>query len=169
VVHLDASKAAVQTARENARLSGLENLPVRYIVDDCLTFFRRETLRNKNNYDGIILDPPAFGRGGGKKIWKLDRDMPILMAMLPDLLSKDPAFVLFTCHDLEWPVERMMELLRETVGSLGLGLTGKFEMGPMVLRVTSDSDSKLDAQKNELPLGHFVRWSKGHSSTSSKQ
>lgn len=154
VVHLDASKTSVRMARRNALLSGLDHCPVRWLVDDCMTFVKRESVRNRGGYRGLILDPPAFGKGGGKKTWKIDRDLPQLMQYVPKLLSQEAEFVLLTCHDLSWPEGRLGELLDETLSPLGIG--GRFETGPMNLQpspTNSNSNRRLD-------LGSFARWSR---------
>ncbi|MGN0832538.1 MAG: class I SAM-dependent methyltransferase [Kiritimatiellia bacterium] len=97
VCHLDASKGMVEWARGNARLNGLADRPVRWIVDDAHKFMRRE-LRRGRAYDAIILDPPTFGRGAGGETYKIERDLKDTLAMVRDLLSARPAFVLFSSH-----------------------------------------------------------------------
>jgi 23S rRNA (cytosine1962-C5)-methyltransferase len=88
---------------------------VRWITDDCVTFLERE-VRRGNRYDGLIFDPPAFGRGGSGKIWKLENDLPVLVdTLIPQLLSDDPSFVLLSCHDVDWPPSRLAQLLRAAV------------------------------------------------------
>lgn len=144
VTHLDASKASVKRAQENAKLSRLDNRPVRWIVDDATTFISREVKRG-NRYDAIILDPPAFGRGGNGKTWKLSHDLPKMLSCLPRILSDKPLFVLLTCHDPEWPVERLRRLLS------GCGLPG----GEIS---TGDSSIPSNGDGHALPCGVFVRW-----------
>lgn len=94
VTHVDASKGMVQWAKENAAASGLESCPVRFLVDDCLKFVQRETRRG-NRYDGIIMDPPSYGRGPGGEVWKLEEQLgPLIDACIPVLSDKPLFFIL---------------------------------------------------------------------------
>lgn len=97
VCHLDASKGMVEWARENARLNGLGDKPIRWIVDDAHKFMKRE-IRRGHKYDAIILDPPTFGRGAGGEMYKIERDLKETLGLVKDLLSDHPAFVLFSSH-----------------------------------------------------------------------
>ena len=97
VCHLDASKGMVEWARENARLNGLADHPIRWIVDDAHKFMRRE-IRRERKYDAIILDPPTFGRGAGGEMYKIERDLKETLGLVKDLLSDHPSFVLFSSH-----------------------------------------------------------------------
>ena len=97
VCHLDASKGMVQWARENAALNGLEGHPIRWIADDAHKFMERE-LRRGRRYDAIILDPPTFGRGANGEMYKIERDLGRTIALVRELLSDSPAFVLFSSH-----------------------------------------------------------------------
>ena len=97
VCHLDASKGMVEWARENARLNGLSERPIRWIVDDAHKFMKRE-IRRGHRYDAIILDPPTFGRGAGGEMYKIERDLKDTLALVRDLLSEKPHFVLFSSH-----------------------------------------------------------------------
>ncbi len=111
VCHLDGAKSAVSWARKNAELSGLEKNPIRWIVDDVLKFMEREVKRGKK-YDGIILDPPAFGRGA-KRDWKIQRDLPFLLELVGKLLTDKPCFVIFSCHAIEFTAEALAKMLEE--------------------------------------------------------
>ena len=95
--HLDASKGMVEWARENARLNGLADRPIRWIVDDAHKFMRRE-IRRGRTYDAIILDPPTFGRGAGGEMYKIERDLKDTLGLVKELLSPKPLFVLFSSH-----------------------------------------------------------------------
>jgi len=95
--HLDASKGMVEWARDNARLNGLADHPIRWIVDDAHKFMRRE-VRRGHAYDAIILDPPTFGRGAGGEMYKIERDLKDTLGLVKDLLSESPLFVLFSSH-----------------------------------------------------------------------
>ena len=97
VCHLDASKGMVEWARENARLNGLAEHPIRWIVDDAHKFMKRE-IRRGRKYDAIILDPPTFGRGAGGEMYKIERDLKDTLGLVKDLLSDSPSFVLFSSH-----------------------------------------------------------------------
>lgn len=97
VTHVDASRKAVASARENQDLSGLSERPIRWIVEDAMTFVNREARRG-NRYDALLLDPPRFGRGPGGEIWKLDESLPELLAACGKLLSEAPAFVLLNVY-----------------------------------------------------------------------
>lgn len=97
VCHVDASKGMVAWARENAQASGLADKPVRWIVDDCLKFVRREQRRG-NFYDGIIMDPPSYGRGPNGEIWKLEEQLYGLVRECAAILSKRPLFFLLNSY-----------------------------------------------------------------------
>ena len=96
ITHLDGAKSAISWAKRNAELSNMTDHKIRWICDDVLKFMARE-VRRGNSYDGIILDPPAFGRGG-KTDWKIERDLPELMKLTTQLLTNKPLFVILTCH-----------------------------------------------------------------------
>ena len=95
--HLDASRGMVDWARENAALNGLSDRPMRWIVDDAHKFMKRE-IRRGRRYDAIILDPPTFGRGAGGEMYKIERDLKDTLALVKELLSEKPLFVLFSSH-----------------------------------------------------------------------
>jgi len=97
VCHVDASKGMVAWARENAQLSGLEDKPVRWIVDDCEKFVKRE-IRREKRYDGIVMDPPSYGRGSGGEIWKLEDSIYDLVELCSQVLSDDPKFFLLNSY-----------------------------------------------------------------------
>ncbi|MBN2055708.1 class I SAM-dependent methyltransferase [bacterium] len=96
VCHLDAARGVVDWGKENAARVGCASLPIRWIVDDALKFIQREARRN-NRYQAVILDPPSFGRGPKGQVWKLERDLPVLLDGILELLSA-PRFVLISCH-----------------------------------------------------------------------
>lgn len=97
VCHLDASKGMVEWARDNAALNHLEKAPIRWIVDDALKFLRREAKREVF-YDGILLDPPTFGRGSKGEVFKIEYDLIPLLELCRAVLSKKPRFVTLSCH-----------------------------------------------------------------------
>lgn len=88
VTHVDASKGMVQWARENAELSGVSDMPVRWLVDDCIKFVQRE-IRRGNKYDIIIMDPPSYGRGPGGEIWKLEDEVYNFVSLCSEIVSDD--------------------------------------------------------------------------------
>ena len=97
VCHVDASKGMVQCAKENARLSGLSDAPIRYIVDDCKKFIERE-IRRGNKYDGIIMDPPSYGRGPTGEVWKIEDSIDDFVALVSEVLSDKPLFFLLNSY-----------------------------------------------------------------------
>ena len=97
VVHVDASRGMVTWAKENAAASGLADAPIRYLVDDCVKFVERE-IRRGNRYDGIILDPPSYGRGPKGEIWKIEEKVFPLVQLCAKLLSEDPLFFLINSY-----------------------------------------------------------------------
>ena len=97
VTHVDASKGMVTWAKENARSSGLEEAPIRWIVDDCVKFVERE-IRRGNFYDGIIMDPPSYGRGPKGEIWKIEDSIYDFVKLCAQLLSKKPLFFLINSY-----------------------------------------------------------------------
>lgn len=97
VCHVDASKGMVQSAKENAALSGLSDAPIRYIVDDCKKFIERE-IRRGNKYDGIIMDPPSYGRGPTGEVWKIEDSIDDLVKLTCGVLSDNPLFFLLNSY-----------------------------------------------------------------------
>jgi 23S rRNA (cytosine1962-C5)-methyltransferase len=97
LAHVDASRKAISRARENQSLSQLGNSPIRWIVDDAAAFVAREVRRGRT-YDGLILDPPRFGRGPGGELWKLEESLPALLSQGRELLSTSPLFVLLNTY-----------------------------------------------------------------------
>lgn len=97
VCHVDAAKNMVERCRENVALSGLSDRPVRYIVDDCRKFVKREINRGRK-YDAIIMDPPSYGRGAGGEVWKIEQDICDFVDLCSQVLSDDPLFVLINSY-----------------------------------------------------------------------
>jgi 23S rRNA (cytosine1962-C5)-methyltransferase len=109
----------VAAAKENAVLSGLKDAPIRYIVDDCKKFIERE-LRRGNRYDGIIMDPPSYGRGPTGEVWKLEENIDAFVAMTAGLLSDAPLFFLLNSYTTGLSASAMRYLA-------GLHLLSRFE------------------------------------------
>ena len=97
VTHVDASKGMVGWAKENAVSSGLADAPIRWLVDDCVKFVERE-IRRGNHYDGIIMDPPSYGRGPKGEIWKIEDAIHPLVKLCVQLLSDEPLFFLINSY-----------------------------------------------------------------------
>ena len=97
VCHVDASRGMVAAAKENARLSGLADAPIRYIVDDCKKFIERE-IRRGRKYDGIIMDPPSYGRGPTGEVWKIEENIDDFVALTSEVLSDHPLFFLLNSY-----------------------------------------------------------------------
>lgn len=97
VTHVDASKGMVCWAKENAAVSGVGDKPVRWLVDDCMKFIARE-IRRGNKYDGIVMDPPSYGRGPGGEVWKLEQQLGELLNLTAEILSDDPIFFLLNSY-----------------------------------------------------------------------
>ena len=97
VTHVDASKGMVGWAKENAAISGLSSAPIRWIVDDCTKFVQRE-IRRGNHYDAIIMDPPSYGRGPNKEIWKIEESIFPFLELCEKLLSDNPLFFLINSY-----------------------------------------------------------------------
>ena len=97
VTHVDASKGMVGWAKENAAASGLQDAPVRWLVDDCVKFVERE-IRRGNQYDGIIMDPPSYGRGPKGEVWKIEEKIHPLIRLCTEILSEKPLFFLINSY-----------------------------------------------------------------------
>ena len=146
VTHVDASKKAVASARENAALSGLSDAPVRWLTDDALKFMRRE-VRRGSKYDGILLDPPKYGRGPDGEIWALERDLPELVHLARELLSDEAAFLVLTVYAIRMSALAIAALMDEAMAGAG----GRVESGDMAIRE--------EARGLLLPTAIFSRWS----------
>ena len=110
VAHVDSAKNIVNWARANAALSRLENAPIRWIVEDAMTFLRRE-IKRENYYDIVVADPPSFGRGTRKETWKLERDIDELLDLLSKLTKYRCRAVLFSCHTPEYDSARLRKII----------------------------------------------------------
>lgn len=147
VCHVDSSKVVVDWAKENAKLSGLEDAPIRWIIDDVTLFLKREVKRGRK-YDAIIMDPPAFGHGPKDELWKIEKDFLELMNLCRQLLSDDPLFVLMSGYTAGYSSITYENNLKEMMKDFG----GKIESGELVIEETDGN--------RLLPCGIFARWSK---------
>ena len=146
VTHVDASHKVVTWARENQVLSGLEDRPIRWIVDDVLKFTQRE-VRRGNNYDGIILDPPKFGRGPKGEVWEFYNLLPNLLRTCANLLSKQPAFILVTAYAVKASSLTLYYALDEILRPF----QGELSVGEVCLQEKNN--------KRLLSMAIFARWS----------
>ena len=147
LVHVDASKKSVEGGRANAALSGLAERPIRWIVDDAAKFTAREVRRGRR-YDGILLDPPKFGRGPEGEMWRLEEHLAFLLADCRRLLDAESRFLVLTVYAVRMSALAIGELLGQLVADLG----GKVEVGEMAVR--EESRALL------LPTAIFARWSR---------
>ena len=146
VCHVDAAKGMVAWAKENAKSSGLENRPIRWIVDDCGKFVERE-IRRGHKYDAIIMDPPSYGRGPSGEVWKLEDNLFPFVKLCADVLSDDPLFVIINSYTTGLSASTLT-YIAETVFSKRFG--GRAQSQELGLPVT---DSGL-----ALPCGAACRW-----------
>ncbi len=145
VTHVDAAKSTVSRARENAKLSGLEDAPIRWIVEDALKFCQREVKRG-NQYDAVILDPPSYGHGPKGEEWSIKRDLLPLLKLCGELTTERRVFVLCTCHSSGFGPAELSAYLAD-------GLFGHCGQQP--------NSGKLylqTADGRKLPSGVFARW-----------
>ncbi len=149
VTHVDASKKSVAQARANAALAGLEDRPVRWIVDDATKFAAREVRRGRR-YDGIILDPPKFGRGPEGEVWRLEEHLGGLLADCRQLLDETSRFLFLTVYAVRMSSLALAGLMDEIFSDL----PGTIEHGDLAMREQGD-DGRL------LPTAIFARWRNG--------
>lgn len=148
VVHVDASKGMVQWAKENAKLSAVDQEKVRWIVDDCIKFVQRE-IRRGNKYDIIILDPPSYGRGPKGEIWHLEDSIYDFVKLVAQVLSDEPIMVLLNSYTTGLSASVMKYILDDVITNT---IGGKVEADEIGLPVSS---------KNQvLPCGSSAIWTK---------
>jgi 23S rRNA (cytosine1962-C5)-methyltransferase len=148
MVHVDASKKSVAQARENAAQSGMGEQPVRWIVDEAAKFVARE-VRRERRYDGILLDPPKYGRGPEGEVWRLEEDLPGLIADCRKLLDGNSRFLFLTVYAVRMSALALGNLLSAHFADL----PGKIEFGELAVRE--------QARGILLPTAIFARWSNG--------
>jgi len=147
LVHVDASKKSVEQGKENAKLSGLDGRPIRWMVDDASKFTAREVRRGRH-YDGILLDPPKFGRGPNGEVWRLEDNLAPLLADCRKLVDANSRFVVLTVYAVRMSALAIGELMKQMFGDLG----GTVEMGEMAVRE--------EARGLLLPTAIFARWAR---------
>lgn len=147
MVHVDASKKSVEAARGNAALSGLGDAPVRWIVDDAAKFVAREVRRGRR-YDGILLDPPKYGRGPEGEIWRLEEHLPALIADCRRLLDAESRYLFLTVYAVRMSALAIGEMLSQAFADL----PGRVEAGELGVRE--------EARGLALPTAIWARWSR---------
>ncbi len=148
VTHVDASKPALAWGQEQQRLSKLEQSPVRWLLDDALKFVKRE-IRRERRYDAILLDPPSFGRGPKKEVWKVEKNLVELLDNCRQILSAEPLFIILTLYSLEASSLMIGNLLTEMMADF----KGRVTIGELALPHSQS--------KKVLPLSLFGRWESG--------
>ncbi|MFT3977244.1 MAG: class I SAM-dependent methyltransferase [Sphingomonas bacterium] len=147
MVHVDASKKSVEAARGNAALSGQADAPVRWIVDDAAKFVAREVRRGRR-YDGILLDPPKYGRGPAGEVWRLEEQLPSLIADCRKLLDAESRYLFLTVYAVRMSALAIGEMLRQAFADL----PGTVEAGELGVRE--------EARGLVLPTAIWARWSR---------
>jgi len=145
VVHVDAARNTVAWARRNAHLSGLQDAPIRWICEDCLTFVQRE-LRRGNQYDAVIMDPPSYGHGPDGQSWKIERDLGTLLDGCAELTRSNRRLMLLTCHSPGYGPAELHALLTDHV-------FGSCQQGGDASLLTIET---VDGRR--LPSGVVARW-----------
>jgi len=145
VCHVDGSKTAITWAKENAEISGLGDKPIRWILDDAIAFVKREVKRGKK-YDGIIMDPPSFGRGPEGEVWKIEENFLQLMDLCKQIISPKPLFFLINGYASGYSAIAYKNVLK----GMTRGWDGIIEVGE--LTIEEEKTGRL------LPAGIFGRW-----------
>ena len=146
VCHVDSSKGMCEWAKENVASSGLRERPIRFLIDDVVKFVNRE-IRRGNKYDGIIMDPPSYGRGANGEVWKFEENIADLVKLCMNVLSDKPLFFLINSYTTGISSQVLENLLRINISKK---VGGKFSHGELGLPMTN---SKLI-----LPCGIYGRW-----------
>ncbi len=149
VTHVDASRKVVQWGRENAQLSGLEQRPIRWLVEDALKFVMREVRRGRQ-YDGILLDPPKFGRGPKGEVWEVYESLPDLLDLVRQVLSSAPLFLILNVYAVRASAIHVAQALAEIVR----GHAGTLEYGELLTRETHGG--------RYLSHAVYARWGAGN-------
>lgn len=144
VTHVDSAKSVVNWAHDNLKLNGFGEDKVRWIVDDVLKFVKREIKRGRK-YDGIILDPPSFGRGSKGEVWNIKKNLAELLDDLTKIMTDRPLFEILTAHSEDFNPNSMLKLLEYSQKG-----RGKIKTGPMELPKNSLT--------RRVVLGHYARW-----------
>lgn len=146
--HVDASRPAIAWARRNQELSGLSDNPVRFLLDDVVKFVQREKRRG-NRYEAILLDPPSFGRGPNREVWKVEGMIRDLLVDCRELLSDDSALLLLTMYNIEASALMLGNLMDDVLR----GMPGRITVGELAVPHTAPG-----AEARFLPRSLFARW-----------
>lgn len=128
VVHVDSSRGMVDWAKENVKASGMEDRPIRYIVDDVVKFVRRE-IRRGNKYDAIVMDPPSYGRGSNGEVWDIEKDLYELVELCLDILVDEPLFFIINSYSTGLSKDIFTNVLKLTLGKKYKGKIYSDEIG----------------------------------------
>lgn len=150
VVHVDASRPVVTWARANAAMSELESAPIRWICEDARKFVERE-VRRERLYDGLILDPPSYGHGPKRQVWRLDDDLAPLLRSVAPLLGASPELLVCTCHSPGWGPRELRRLVADAVPQIAHSA------------IEADHLALQTADGRALPCGAVARWSRSGS------
>ena len=145
VCHVDSSRGMVEWAKENVKSSGLEDKPIRFIVDDCKKFVERE-IRRGNKYDIILMDPPSFGRGANGQVWDIEKDLYELVNLCSKLLSDNPIMFLINSYTTGLSMNVLENILKISL--------------PKGNIVSDELGLRMDNSNLVLPCGIFARWEK---------
>ena len=145
VCHVDSSRGMVSWAKENVKSSGLEDKPIRFIVDDCKKFVLRE-IRRGNKYDIILMDPPSFGRGSNGQVWDIEKDLYELVNLCSKLLSDNPIMFLINSYTTGLSMNVLENILKLCL--------------PKGNIVSDELGLPMDNSNLVLPCGIFARWEK---------
>lgn len=148
VVHVDSSRGMIDWAKENVKASNLEDREIRFLVDDCVKFVKRE-IRRGNKYDIILMDPPSFGRGANGEVWDIEKDLYNLVNLCSELLSEEPIMFLINSYTTGLSMSVLKNILKLTVDKKVKGIISADELGLPI------ANSNL-----VLPCGIYARWEK---------
>ena len=146
VVHVDSSRGMVDWAKENVKSSGLEDKPIRFLVDDVVKFVKRE-IRRGNKYDIILMDPPSFGRGASGEVWDIEKDLYNLVELCEQLLSDNPLMLLINSYTTSLSKTVLDNILNLVIVSKRKGTIFSDDLG-----IKEDNTNII------LPCGNFARW-----------
>ena len=146
VTHVDSSKGMVDWFKENVKSSGMEDYPVRYLIDDVVKFVQRE-IRRGNKYDAIIMDPPSYGRGANGEVWDIEKNLNYLVEICTEILSDEPLFFLINSYTTGLSSTVLSNMLRMTINKKYEGKVTCGEVG-------------IPIKENDLvlPCGIYGRW-----------
>lgn len=145
VTHIDASEGSVAWARENQKLSGLNDAPIRWIVDDVVKFLKKEIKRGEK-YDAIIMDPPSYGKGPKGEVWKIEEQLPDLLLACREILSDQPLFIILNMYSTDLSSLSLINILNDITKDFD----GSIEAGELAI--------KQENSERVLPMSIFALW-----------